>query len=351
MPFRHWVVRIFLASLALLTTTANAWSQPSKNSTRTSSIDRLDVLRRANCSTVRIEAVHRGRRTTDYSSGAGVVLSAGYVVTAHHVIHGYTDIVILTENGERQSATVTWVDDALDLALLRVAGKAELEPACIAPTANIREGKAAVVIGNPLGQGQKIVTGRLGPERLVHWDGRSAELRAIVADVVPGNSGGGAYDLATGELLGVTVAKSATQANTGYVVPADRIAELVEEKLSLRELSDTKEIRQTLGVTMRPVRLKQGRVANGMLVTHVQSGCAAAAAGWKEGDVLVGLGRYKMQSVSDVVFVLQGAKHESMPISFHLAGAPVARMGNLQLDGAESPPAVYVQTNPSRRVR
>jgi S1-C subfamily serine protease len=249
------------------------------------------------------------------------------------------------------TAAVAWVEDEWDLALLRVSHNLDLEEASIAPTQSIREGKAALVIGNPLGQGQKAIAGRLGPQRIVHWDGRSAQLRAIVADVVPGNSGGGAFDLATGELLGITVAKSSTQANTGYVVPADKIASLVADRLSLRGLTDASDVRSTLGVTMRPVRLTNGRFPSGLLVTHVQSGAAAEMAGWKEGDVLVGFGQYKMDRVSDVLFVLQGAKSESTPISFRLAGAPQERIGQLRLDGAEPPATDYARIQPPHLAR
>lgn len=300
-------------------------------------IDRLDILRRANRSTVRIEAVQHVGRTTDCISGAGVVISTGYVLTAHHVVRDHATIQVLTACGTRLPANVAWIERELDLALLAVPEKLDLEAASIAPAQSVREGKAAVVIGNPLGRGQKLVTGRLGPQRLVHWDGKSAQLRAIVANVVPGNSGGGVYDLETGELLGITVAKSQTQANTGYVVPADRITGLLANEPSLRELSDATRIRAAFGATLRPVQLCQGRFADGLLVTHIEPGGLAEAAGWNQGDVLVGLDKYRTTSLDDVVYVLRQSADASAPVSCLLAGAGGNRQLRLKLDGLTSP--------------
>ncbi len=150
-----------------------------------------------------------------------------------------------------------------------------------------------MVVGNPMGMGQSVIRGRLGTVRVVSWDGNKAPLRAIEADVVPGNSGGGAFDIETGELLGITVAKSSTMEGTGYMVPADQLGEILRDRWPIASWIESREIHSTLGAMLRPVRLTDGSFENGLLVTHIDEGSPADLAGWHVGDVLVGLDRYQ----------------------------------------------------------
>jgi S1-C subfamily serine protease len=136
----------------------------------------------------------------------------------------------------------------------------------------------------------------------------------------------------TGELLGITVAKSSTQENIGYVVPADQVAEIAASYVSIGELSDAREVAKSLGVTLRPVSLVSGEFTNGLLVTHVKRGSAAATAGWREGDIIVGLSKYHVKSASDIVYILQEADHSLEGLSFLAARDHATRVGTVAVD-------------------
>jgi S1-C subfamily serine protease len=318
----------FIFTFLLVTSTIHADS-----SITVGKVHGIDVLRRANRSTVEILAWARNPQFVEHSRGAGVVLSAaGYIVTANHVVRGYPEIEVRTPHGPAMKAELVATEEELDIAILKVRVTTVLEPASVASSERIQSGRKAIVIGNPGGMGQSVISGKLGGTRVVSWDGNKAPLRSIEADVVPGNSGGGAFDVETGELLGITVAKSSTQENIGYVVPADQVAEIAASYVSIGELSDAREVAKSLGVTLRPVSLVSGEFTNGLLVTHVKRGSAAATAGWREGDIIVGLSKYHVKSASDIVYILQEADHSLEGLSFLAARDHATRVGTVAVD-------------------
>lgn len=271
----------------------------------TGRVDTLDVLKRANQSTVELVASTGSGRYVGHSNGAGVVISAdGYIVTAYHVVRDFDKLEVRTSDGSLLPATLVVAEEEIDIALVKVTSKKPLEAASPAASRRITEGRRAMVVGNPMGMGQSVIRGRLGTVRVVSWDGNKAPLRAIEADVVPGNSGGGAFDIETGELLGITVAKSSTMEGTGYMVPADQLGEILRDRWPIASWIESREIHSTLGAMLRPVRLTDGSFENGLLVTHIDEGSPADLAGWHVGDVLVGLDRYQTKGIEDVLYVL-----------------------------------------------
>lgn len=283
------------------------------------SIDSVDVLRRANRSTVEIHARRANARATARSSGAGVIVSAdGYILTAWHVVRDFPEIEVDLSDGRRLPAVLVVGEESLDVAILKVESRQALEPAYLAPATRIQSGRLAIVIGNPGGSGQTIVHGKLGRTRMVTWDGNRAPLRVIEADVVPGNSGGGAFDRETGELLGITVAKSSTLEHCGYVVSSDQLMPLLAEYRGIREVSDAREVHELLGVSLRPVSVQHDAVRVAMLVTAVHPGSPAEQAGWSEGDVLVGLSHFQVQTIGDAVFALRDQPDAAQGVRFLL---------------------------------
>jgi len=142
-------------------------------------------------------------------SGSGVMLDGGYILTAAHVARISPDkIMISTDGGEDTTrATILWISNEFDLALLKVwdeAFVATIAPAQIAcRTAEIGEDVTAE--GNPMGV--KFVTqwGKVGSkvQRIGHW----RQAFSIGAPLAPGMSGGPVYD-AEGFVVGTNVGVS-----------------------------------------------------------------------------------------------------------------------------------------------
>ena len=295
-----------------LTTVAISAQSPPDSVIGVDAYDRLDLLKRSSNSTVRVDAFRKGSRVIQYSSGAGVILSTdGYIVTAYHVVRDYPGLRIITQSGLKLDAELVFIDDELDLAVLKVRENMGLEAASIAAPERIRAGCHAVTIGNPFGAGQQAVTATLGDICEVRWVGNSANLRSVNASWDPGYSGGGVFDIETGELLGVCVAKSATKENVGYIVPSDQVVVSLSRRLKILEFYDTGRIQNALGVTARPVELLRGDYKVGLMVTHVIPHSAAGHANWVNGDILVGFGRYRTESISDLVYIIDHGSNQS----------------------------------------
>ncbi len=302
MSLRWPSIALVLFSIA---TVSHSISHGESLARSTGRVDVVDVLHRANRSTVELVASTGSGRYVGHSNGAGVVISAdGYIVTAYHVVRDFEKLQVRTSDGSLLPASLVAAEEQIDIALVKVTTQRALEAASPAASRRITEGRRAMVVGNPMGMGQSIIRGRLGTVRVVSWDGNRAPLRAIEADVVPGNSGGGAFDIETGELLGITVAKSSTLEGTGYMVPADQLGELLRDRWPITSWIESREVHSTLGAMLRPVRLTQGTFEKGLLVTQVEQGSPADLAGWHAGDVLVGLDKYQTKEIDDVLYVL-----------------------------------------------
>ena len=298
-------------------------------------------LKRANDATVRIRAERRSGGRRSYQSGAGVILTYdGYIVTANHVVAGYERIRVSTVAGDLLQARVVLADTARDLALLKVTPSRPLKPAVLAPNASVQTGSKVHLIGNPLGMGQSVKQAVLGSARLTTLDGRWAALHRVQGNVQPGHSGGGAYDSETGALVGLVLARSTVERDTGYILPVDRLLAFLNRKRAVLELVDAQEIDNELGVRFRPVTLIDSGQRRGLLVTSVRPGSRADQAGWLAGDVLLILGQYQMINVDAIVYSLRHRKGDSDDVQFLLARGDVQTEGLLSLREPEISPEV-----------
>lgn len=348
--FRH-IFRVVVSFSFIVATspTTHAEAPEPAPAQRGSAVHQSEIIARANSSTVKIKAQRQNGSRRVTSNGAGVIISAtGYILTAHHVINGFSQIRISTVHGDHLPAEVVMVEEDFDLALLKVETDKPLEVAVLATASQVKEGRPAVVIGNPLGMGQSIIKGILGTARPVSWDGHRAPLHAVEASIVKGNSGGGTFDLETGELLGINVAKSSLARNTGYMVPVDRLIAILNRKVAIVELADSQEIFNSLGVRLRPVSLLEGKFTRGMLVTQVKPGSKAASAGWEVGDVLVGMDKYKMVDQDAVLYVLRDTNRDATSVNFLVARGDVIDGGQLSFD---SQTAMAASASTSRESR
>lgn len=306
----------------------------------------VDALLADTCdSTVRIEGVQRSGRYTVRSHGAGVVVSGdGYIVTALHVVEGFPKVVVKTRDGQALSARPVRSSSKLDLALLKCKPLIELKSAFFRPPAQSENGDEIVAVGNPGGRGQVARAGVLGETRTVQWCNTEASLRAVTAPIRPGYSGGGSYDMGTGELVGIQVAQSATRPDIGYIVPEEVVHQWVSEGRALDpdEVARVELCRKRLGCWLRPVQLNHPNYKAGLMVTKIEADGPADKSHWHENDVLVALDQFKTKSVDEIEYVLErfaGAE----PIRFRLVRQSEVRKGSVVLAKAVGMP---IRTTP-----
>ncbi|HTS67105.1 MAG TPA: trypsin-like peptidase domain-containing protein [Candidatus Acidoferrales bacterium] len=193
----------------------------------------------------------------DRGSGSGVIWSAGgLILTNAHVARG-PDAEIELWDGRRFPARVTARDPRRDLAALRVDAPA-LDAAVPGDSHALRPGELVIAVGSPLGFAGALSTG------VVH----SIGTQWIYADVrlAPGNSGGPLAD-AHGRVIGIN---TAVVKGLGAAIPSATALDFVRNGA-----------RPALGVSLRPVHL-------GLQVTEIDRDGAAAIAGLRVGDVLLG---------------------------------------------------------------
>ncbi|OLC72639.1 MAG: serine protease [Gemmatimonadetes bacterium 13_1_40CM_4_69_8] len=282
----------------------------------------VDAAERVGPAVVKIEvrqAVSRGRRGGGRDGrgagerpgqGSGFVFTPdGFVLTNSHVVHEATRMEVVIADGRRLAATLVGEDPETDLAVLRVSagGGAGDGPFPVAPLGDseaLRVGQLVIAIGNPLGFHSSVTAG------VVSALGRS--LRSVtgrlIDDVIqtdaalnPGNSGGPLAN-SRGEVVGV---------NTAVILPAQGICFAVginTAKFVAGQLISHGKIRRArLGVAGQNVPLLRLAVRahgldsrGGILVTGVDAGSPAGAAGVREGDIIVGFAGRPVSGIDDL---------------------------------------------------
>lgn len=187
--------------------------------------------RRALASTPRIEA-----DACDYrSTGTGVAVRSGYVVTNAHVVAGARSVKVIATTGSFKAVVVSF-DPNLDVAVLRVAG---FDPGpLIFSTSDPARGTTGATIGYPNGGGAVIepaaVAARYPAEGLdIYGTSRvHREIIEIRAVVEPGDSGGPLL-VSDGTVGGLVFAELRTDPSVGYALSPTAVATAIAPALGL----------------------------------------------------------------------------------------------------------------------
>jgi serine protease Do len=265
-------------------------------------LDHVALLLRAVTVVVRSSASRR-RGTGQGSSGqgAGIVWSPdGTIVTNAHVAVGDSALITLAD-GRTADARLVARDPRRDLALLRLdtarLGDSPLPSPTIGDPSTLRPGDVVVGLGHPLGVEHAFALG------VVHAAPDVDRTPYIVADIrlAPGNSGGPLAD-ARGRIVGVN---SMIVGGLGVAVSVDAVRGFVAAVAP----------RPTLGVELRPVRVRvpvgSPTTSVAMLVTTIDPRGAAAQAGIRQGDLLLGHAGRAFRSPAELPELLRDAGPDS----------------------------------------
>jgi len=323
------------SSVSAVTTPANITVNNPDNATTVTA-----VAASASPSVVTISATSSDAGGT----GSGVVLSKdGYVLTNTHVVTldgatGDANIKVQTNDGRLFSAKVVGTDPISDLAVIKVEGVTDLQPADFADSSKLNVGDTAIAIGAPLGLSGTVTDGIVSainrsitiassaapadpegskqtPDQGSPFDfyipgqgdnsqsappasASTISLAVIQTDAAinPGNSGGALLN-ADGKVIGINVAiasaggtSAASQSGSigvGFAIPAnlaERVAkEIIENGTATHGL---------LGATIADVTEDSAQADSatvGASIQDVSAGGAAATAGLKAGDVITGI--------------------------------------------------------------
>ena len=224
------------------------------------------------------------------SLGSGFIVDAtGLVVTNNHVIDGADEVEVALPDGRVFAAEVIGIDPVTDLAVLRMMNVHEALPhVSFGDSDRARVGDWVIAIGNPFGLGGTLTAG------VVSARGREAGGRYddyIQTDVAinTGNSGGPLFNM-DGDVIGVnTLILSPTGASVGISlsIPSNIATRVVAQ---LIEFGETR--RGWLGVRVQPVTPELAESFEldspyGAIISRIEPGGPAAAAGLRTGDLVV----------------------------------------------------------------
>jgi S1-C subfamily serine protease len=237
--------------------------------------------------------------------GSGVLYTPdGYLLTNSHVANGATELRAALTDGREVPATLVGDDPETDIAVLRLAGSG-FPYATFGSSSSLRVGQLVIAIGNPFGYQATVTAG------IVSALGRSLRTRSgrLVESVIqtdaplnPGNSGGPLVD-ARGALVGINSAifsQSGGSVGIGFAIPVNIAKDVLP---SLR--ANGRVTRGYLGVAVLPLSPELSRALKvpaqrGAVVAEVVARSPAAAAGIREGDVIVSYQNVPIQSPGEL---------------------------------------------------
>lgn len=239
--------------------------------------------------------------------GSGVIVDAdaGLLLTNNHVVEGADDIQVTLSDGRILTGELVGTDGDTDVAVIRIPAQ-NLRALPIAESSKLRVGDFVVAVGNPFGLGQTVTSGivsgldrsglpGLGFQNLIQTD----------ASINPGNSGGALVNL-RGELVGINNAifnpsgSGAGNIGIGFAIPSDLARDVMRQLLAFGEVRRGSLGLETQDITAEIAAALSLDSRRGAVVTRVQTGSPAAAAGLKAGDVVTAIGGKTVSNPRDL---------------------------------------------------
>jgi serine protease Do len=249
--------------------------------------------------------------------GSGFIISPdGYIVTNDHVAGKATDITVTISGGKQMKAKVIGSDPVTDICLLKVDGT-ELPYVTIGNSDEVLIGEWTIAFGNPFGLFEindkpTVTVGVISATGMKLGQLENRYYRDMIetdAAINGGNSGGPLVN-SNGEVIGMntlifTAGQTSTYIGYGFAIPINKIKKVVTDLRKKGKIS--RDI--TAGFDVQPVDVRIAQYLgmkqpHGVIVSDIQAGGPAAAAGLKIGDVVLQVNGEKVNSDNDIIAVM-----------------------------------------------
>jgi len=253
--------------------------------------------------------------------GSGVIISSdGYIVTNDHVAGNAVEVIVTMTDGMQYKAEVIGSDMVSDICLLKIDAK-NLPYVPFGKSDDLLIGEWVVALGNPFGlfdiNDQPTVT--VGVISSTGMNLGQANNRYYVnmiqtdAAINGGNSGGPLVN-SLGELIGMntlifTADGSRGNVGVGFAIPVEKIEKIINE------LKRNGKVDRDFWTGLRIQAVDEGiakyynlQSTRGVIVTNVSPNSPAEKADLKVGDIILRVGKYKINDDNTLIGVLQEFK-------------------------------------------
>lgn len=242
--------------------------------------------------------------------GSGVILTSdGYIVTNNHVIDNADEIQVTLNDSREFTAKLVGTDPNTDLALIKIDGK-DFPVIPMGDSDDLRLGEWVLAVGNPFNLTSSVTAGVVSAKsRKIGIYEDNGGLESFIqtdAAINMGNSGGALVNV-RGELVGINAAlesPTGTYAGYGFAIPTTIVKKVVSD---LKEYGSVQ--RAILGINgddLAKIRQsdeykdKDFGTSEGVYVIHVGDDSGAAAAGIKEGDVIISIDGKRVKTLNEL---------------------------------------------------
>jgi len=219
--------------------------------------------------------------------GSGFIMSRdGYILTNNHVVEDADRIKVKLAGGKEFDGKIVGRDPKTDLALVKIAADADLQPLKLGNSDDLKVGNWVVAVGSPFGLEQTITAGIVSAKGRVIGSGPYDNFIQTDASINPGNSGGPLINL-QGEVVGINTAIIASGQGIGFAIPINMAKEIAPQLQKSGHVT-----RGLLGVAIQDVTPELAKSlglseSKGALVSQVVPGGPADKAEIEQGDVIV----------------------------------------------------------------
>ncbi len=254
------------------------------------------------------------------ATGSGVIISSdGYIVTNNHVVNGADELTVTLNDNREFNATIVGTDPATDLALIKINGK-DLPTLPIGNSDDLKVGEWVIAVGNPYNLSSTVTAGIVSAKaRGLTGDGEGPGISSFIqtdAAINPGNSGGALVNT-KGELVGINAmlySQTGSYSGYGFAIPTSIMTKVVDD---IRKYGSVQHA--WLGIQGGNVldyinsQKENGKDVNlgtneGVYIAKVDEDGAGAAAGMKEGDVIIAADGKKITKMSELQEIINSKR-------------------------------------------
>ena len=225
----------------------------------------------------------------------GVILTPeGHVLTNYHVVETGQDITVTLNDGSNHEAEVVGQDPVTDIAVIKIVGVEDLEPARLGDSSMLQVGEDVIAIGHAMGlPGAPTVSKGVvsALERAVDTTHNTTIVDLIQTDasINPGNSGGPLVNTRA-EVIGINTVVVSVGQGIGFAININDAQEVA------RQIIDQGFVRRGyLGVLPAAVTPQVAAYLGidpeieGILLRHVVPDSPADDAALKDGDIILSM--------------------------------------------------------------